>query len=98
MSDEKTSEYIERLREYKEELKNLKNEFSKFNPTTDWIKKSIEPLLETFVGPLEEILTKNLTKLTEEQINAQLEFLQKNIEGLKKVLESERKFSEIRKS
>ncbi len=97
MSDEKPLNkiHIEKLMEYKKELQNLKNKFSKFKPTTDWNKIRIEPLLE-YIGLLEKIARENLDILPEEQFKEDIVYFKKNIDGLNKVLNSEIKYSKAK--
>ncbi len=74
-------------------LERLKREFSKIEPTMDWVKIRVEPLL---------LHAKQLESLLKSQGNSRLKggvtmfhsdlvYLQKNVEGLKTVLQSEEK-------
>ena len=79
---------LDEIRELKKELKEIKGEFSKFKPITDWNKHIIERLMENI--ELTEILVKN--ELFRQFITLDIDYFKKNIEGLKKVLKSEREF------
>jgi len=84
-------------------LEDLKAEFKSFEPTTDWIRLRIEPLLEH--AKLLDRLLRSMKFARETarlragvgMFHADLVYFGENIRGLKKVLASERKASSRRR-
>ncbi len=74
----------------RKELDNLKAEFGKIKPHTDWVKIQIEPLLTEGVEPLLKLLDREV-HIKEELVDSFIEYVRKHIDGLKLVFEAEKK-------
>jgi hypothetical protein len=73
-------------------LEKLKTEFSKIEPSTDWVKLRVEPLL-LHAEQLEQALKSQGSSRLKRGVtmfHSDLVYLQKNVEGLKAVLQSEK--------
>ena len=79
---------LDEIRKLKKNLKEIKVEFSKFKPQTDWNKYRVKRLIENI--ELTEKVVGN--ELLGQFINLDLDYFKKNIKGLRTVLQSERKF------
>ncbi len=74
-------------------LEKLKVEFSEIHSNTDWIKLRVEPLLR-HVRELElQLKSQGSARLTKgvTMFHSDLVYLRENVNGLKQVLESERR-------
>jgi len=75
----------------KDALENLRREFSKIDPSTDWIKLRVQPLL-LHAKQLELVLKSQGSSRLKRGVpmfHSDLVYLRKNVEGLKAVLRSE---------
>ena len=79
------------------DLEKLRENFSKISSKTDWTKLRIEPLLK-HLGTLEQLLasgefSREFSRLTKgvELFHSDLVYFRKNVGGLEKILQSEKK-------
>ncbi|MGC2288759.1 MAG: hypothetical protein WA688_02740 [Thermoplasmata archaeon] len=73
-------------------LEKLKREFSKIEPSTDWVKLRVEPLL-LHARQLEHVLKSQRSSRLKRGVtmfHSDLVYLKMNVEGLKSVLQSEK--------
>lgn len=87
------NEYVFKLEELKSELEKLQDKFTKIEPSTDWNKIRIEPLLR-HLDTLKNVIGNNQSAVRDELIKSDLEYFDRNIEGLKTVLRSEIRLKE----
>ena len=84
--------------EFRGTLLNLKSEFSKFEPSTDWVRLRIDPLLEHL--KLLEALVRSWESYplrgAVPMLHSDLVYFRENINGLKRVLVSGKKKSRSR--
>ena len=84
--------------EFRRALLNLRSEFSKIEPSTDWIRLRIDPLLEHL--KLLEALVRSWKSYplrgAVPMLHSDLVYFRENINGLKRVLASEKKRSRSR--
>jgi hypothetical protein len=76
----------------RKDLERLKKEFSEIHSKTDWTKLRVEPLLR-HVKELElQLKSQGSARLTKgvSMFHSDLVYLRENVDGLKRVLESER--------
>lgn len=81
-------------------LLELKTEFSRIEPTTDWVRLRIDPLLRHL-----ELLEKTVRSWEGARLrgavpmlHSDLVYFRKNVEGLKRVLSSEQRLSQRRRA
>ena len=90
-----SGDYQAKLSAYKKDLEELQDKFSQFSPSTDWNKRSVKPLLDQL-----DNLTKTIknwsSPVNEDLIRSDLEYIERNIVGLKTVLQSEQNFANKR--
>lgn len=89
--------YKKDLRVLRNALEELRESFSNLNSRTDWTKLRIEPLLK-HLRSLEQLLesgefSRESSRLTKgvELFHSDLVYFRTNVEGLEKVLQSEKK-------
>ena len=77
----------------KKALEKLKTEFSALNSRTDWAKLRVEPLLRHVKELETQLKSQGSSRLTKgvRLFHSDLVYLQENVKGLKKVLQSEKK-------
>ena len=84
--------------EFRRTLLNLKSDFSKFEPSTDWVRLRIDPLLEhlkrleALVRSWESYPLRGAVPM----LHSDLVYFRENLNGLKRVLVSEKKKSRSR--
>ena len=90
--------YKKQLPAQRRALEELRESFSNLSPKTDWTKLRIEPLLR-HVELLERLLgsrefSRESSRLTKgvELFRSDLEYFRKNVKGLERLLQSEKKF------
>jgi len=89
-------EYIKNLENLKNDLEKIKEEVENIKISTDWNSLRVIPLLNYIdvlikalsSYPYEEFLNENFIEI----IKLDLEYFSKNLEGLKKLLDSEKKY------
>ncbi len=84
--------YMANVPALRKALEKLKREFSKIEPTTDWVKLRVEPLL-LHAKQLEQVLKSQGSSRLKRGVtmfHSDLVYLQKNVEGLKAALQSEK--------
>lgn len=86
-----TTQYLSKLEGLKRELDSLNGDFSKFKPFTDWNKTSVNPLLEQ-LGNLITVIRSFPGSISEELVEAEVNYFEKNVSGLRIVLKSEQDF------
>ena len=80
-------------------LLEMKSEFSKIEPSTDWVRLRVDPLLrhlellERLVPTLESSDVRGGVPL----LHSDLVYFRTNVDGLRRVLASERKWSQRRR-
>lgn len=82
---------INKLCELEHELLRIRDEFSEFKPSTDWNRMRVEPLI-AHLKLLKGILPDSPTQSIKSYYNLDIEYFKENIEGLKMVLKSEKKY------
>jgi len=90
--------YKARIPALRKALERLRENFSNLRPKTDWTQLRIEPLLrhaerlELLLGSMAS--SREFSRLTKgvELFHSDLEYLRKNVRGLEKLLESEKRF------
>jgi len=94
--------YKKDLPELRNALERLRENFSNLSSKTNWTKLRIEPLLK-HLGSLEQLLesrefSRELSRLTKgvELFHSDLVYFKKNVEGLEKILQSEKKIQSRR--
>jgi len=88
-------EYIKNLENLRNELEKIEKEFKEINPIPDWNSLRVIPLLDhikNLIKILENYTYPKLDEKFEEAIKSDLEYFNKNLEGLKRVLDSEKKY------
>jgi hypothetical protein len=90
-----TKQYLSKLEDLKKEFEELKDAFSKFNPLTDWNKVRIDPLLR-HLGNLMTLIQSFPNSIKEQLVEADVNYFQQNIYGLKSVLKSEQDYMRSR--
>src|SRR5271169_6278624 len=95
--------YKKDLPELRNALEKLRGDFAKLNSKTDWTSLRIAPLLK-HLGSLEHLLNSRefsgeFSRLRKgvELFHSDLVYFRKNVEGLEKILQSEKKYSERKK-
>jgi hypothetical protein len=88
--------YLFNLKRLKKELEEIKDDFSKFDPLTDWTRAKVNPLLN-HVGNLMESLKWFPRSLDEKLLEDDVKYFEENIKGLRIVLKSEQDFSRNKK-
>lgn len=83
-------------------LERLKSEFAKFEPSTDWTRLRIDPLME-HAKALDQVLKSRVFSSEVDRLrrgvgmfHADLVYFRENIRGLEKVLKSEREATKRR--
>jgi len=79
--------------EKRKALEKLKLEFSKLNSKTNWTKLRVEPLLRHVKELEQQLRSQGSSRLTKgvRMFHSDLVYLRENVEGLKKILEAEKK-------
>jgi len=95
--------YIAALPRLRKELERLRGDFSNLRSNTDWIKLRIDPLLK-HLDSLEQLLgarefSKEFSRLTKGVVlfHSDLVYFRTNVQGLRKILQSEKKTSKAKK-
>ena len=88
--------YLFNLTRLKKELEEIRDDFSKFAPLTDWNKIRVNPLLD-HLGNLMESLKWFPRSIGEKLLEEDTKYFEKNIKGLRTVLKSEQDFSRNKK-
>ena len=76
------------IEDLRRELDNLKEEFGKIEPLTDWVKIQIEPLVSRVVEPMILLMDREV-HIKEELIDSYIKYVKNHIDGLKLVLRAE---------
>ena len=79
--------------EKRKALEMLKTEFSKLHSRTDWTKLRVEPLLQHVKQLEQRLKSQSSTRLTKgvRLFHSDLVYLRENVNGLKEILQSEKK-------